>query len=201
MLPRPATLVTAVVVTFAIAGVLKLSTRNAAEEPGARATPSRLDSERDQNEIEVLESTLYAEAPAPTVDPAMIDDLVRAIATIEALSDEGRRACDELGEPFYDFERPGAAGEAHIETWNRFAREWDDDVTEAATRLPAPPAWDADVDVTTSYQEVANALQQLRHATIGSGTWPVPTKGEWSARFDEANRLLEASRARLSTRP
>ncbi|HXV14171.1 MAG TPA: hypothetical protein VEC56_08185 [Candidatus Krumholzibacteria bacterium] len=293
MLPRPATMITAVVVTFAIAGVMKLSTRgmtSAAPDPeGLRdETPAQIESSRYQREITDLEAVLYQEAPpsmtdfmsisaalhemgfaiadremgpgardvassvamlaaqsevgeagyalpdiaqlrhdwealrsehfsdeewfrestpavesaqevpAPTIDPSMIEDLLRAIDAIEALSDEGRRACEELGEPSYDFEQPGAEGEAHIEKWNDFARDWDEDVTRVATRLPSPPSWDADPELTAAYQDVTFAIRELRNATMGPGSWPVPFEGDWTARFDEAERLLSQARERLA---
>lgn len=298
MLPRPATLVTAVIVTFTIAGVMKLSTRSATRgddrrpESDSRDTVSsaRIDSGRYEREITALESALYNEAPpstidfmtiaaafqdvgfaiadrevnassrdvagdvallasqadvgeagyslpdiarlrsdwerlrserfvdtewfrestaaldeaqvvsAPAIDPAVVDDLLHGIDALEALSEEGRRACDELGEPFYDFERPGPAGEAHIATWNEFAREWEDQVSRVASQLPSPPTWDADPDVVASYQDLTGAMRELRNATMGGGAWPVPQEGEWAAHFDEANRLLEQARTRLSAR-
>lgn len=298
MLPRPATMVTGVVVAFAIAGVMRLSTRgmsNSSADPSFdrsddRTTSARLDSDRYQGEIEALEATLYQETPpsmtdfmaisaalhevslaiadrevnpiardvagdvamlaagadvgesgfalpdigqvrtdweairsrnfedagwfreaaatledadvdtAPAADPSIVEDLLSAIDAIEALGETGRRACEELGEPFYEFEQPGPAGEDHIEKWNEFAREWEDDVSQVASHMPPPPAWDADVEVTTAYQDVSSALRELRHATMGPGSWPVPFEGDWSARFDEATRLLEQSRNRLSSR-
>ncbi len=289
MLPRPATMVTAVVVTFAIAGVMRLSTRGITSAP-AEEGPSRLDSSRYQREIVDLETALYQEAPPSmtdfmtisaafhemgfaiadremgvgardvasdvamlaaqsdvgeagyalpdiaelrsdweslrsahfsdaewfresthavesaqevsdaTVDPSTIDDLLIAIEEIESLMEEGRRACEELGEPFYDFEQPGPEGEAHIEEWNDFAREWDEDVSRAASRLPSPPVWDVDPEVTAAYQDVTFAIREMRNATMGAGTWPVPNEADWTARFDEASRLLSQSRDRLSTR-
>lgn len=297
MLPRPATMVTGVIVTFAIAGVMRLSTRGMSS-PSAGGSPrqsidpssARLDSDRYQDEIEALESTLYQEAPpsmtdfmaisaalqdvslaiadrevnpnarevagdvamlaagadvgesgfalpdigeiraeweslrsrnfehadwfreaasapegaepdpALELDSSITADLLSAIDAIEALSETGRRACKELGEPFYEFEHPGAAGDEHIAKWNQFAREWEDDVSRVASRMPPPPAWNADVELTTAYQDVTSALRELRHATMGPGSWPVPFEGDWSARFDEATRLLEKSRSRLSPR-
>jgi hypothetical protein len=282
-------MVTAVVVTFAIAGVIRLSTRSVSSSPRDIAG-SRLDSARYQREIQALETTLYKEAPpsmtdfmvisaafhdmgfaiaanelnpasrdvasdvamlaaksdvgeagyalpdiaelradweslrsqrfveaewfrtstpaveaaqvvpTPTVDPAMIEELQRSIDELEDLVQQGRSACTELGEPFYDFEQPGLSGAAHIDRWNAFAREWDDDVSRVASRMPSPPAWDTDIEVTTAYQDVAAAVRELRHATMGNGSWPVPFESEWSARFDEALRLLAQSRARLSSR-
>jgi hypothetical protein len=285
-------MVTAVVVTFAIAGVLRLSTRssNVASRdsiaPRDHESP-KLESDRYQTEIAALESMLYKEAPpsttdfmtisaalhevgfaiadrevdasardvasdvellaaqadvgeagyalpdiaqlradweslrsqrfddaewfhestpaleeaqlvaTPEIDPSTIEDLRSGIDAIEKLGQEGRRKCDELGEPFYDFERPGAEGDAHIAAWNAFAREWEDDVSRAASLLPSPPSWDADPNLIAAYQDVTNALRELRHASMGSGTWPVPYEGEWSARFDEAERLLRQSTERL----
>ena len=289
MLPRPATMVTAVVVAFALAGVVRLSTRTT-HTTSPDGEPARLDSARYQREIEALESTLYqASTPsmsdfmtissafqdvgfaiadrelsahnrgvasdvallaaqadvgeagyslpdvaqlrsdweslrsqhfeeaawfrqstpeieqaqvtsAPAVDPAMVDELLRAIDAIETLAEEGRHVCDALGEPFYDLEQPGPGGDAHIQKWNEFAREWDDDVSRVATRMPSPPAWDADPELTYAYQDIAGAIGELRHATMGSGSWPVPFKGDWTARFDEATRRLEQARARLAAR-
>ncbi|MCI0452241.1 MAG: hypothetical protein L0Z51_07600, partial [Candidatus Latescibacteria bacterium] len=178
MLPRPATMITAVVVTFALAGVMKLSTRSMTVAPQAAADssreegPAQLDSSRYQSEISDLETVLYQEAPpsqaapASTVDPSMIEDLLRAIDAIEDLADRGRDECEQLGEPFYDFEQPGAEGDAHIEKWNDFARTWDEDVTEVATRLPSPPTWDADPALTAAYQDVTWAIRELRDATM-----------------------------------
>lgn len=210
MLPRPATMVTAVVVTFAVAGVMRLSTRSVSVTPGDTA-PSRLDSAKNQREIEPLETTPYQGAsppavevaqadPAPAVDTAMTDDLLRAIDELEALVQKGRSTCTELGEPFYDYEQPGAPGHAHIDRWNAFAREWDDDVSRAASRMPAPPTWNADTEITMAYQDISAAIREMRNATMGSGSWPVPFETEWSMRFEEALRLLEQSRSRLSPR-
>jgi hypothetical protein len=282
-------MVTAVVVTFAIAGVMRLSTRDVPVSPSD--TPgSRLDSAKYQREIEALETTLYQEAPpsmtdfmtisaafhdmglsiadrelnpasrdvasdvamlaarsgvgessfavpdigelradweslrsahfadaewfrastpaveaaqavpAPSADPAIIGDLLRTIDEMEGLVQQGQSACTELGEPFYDYEQPGSSGYAHIDRWNEFAREWDDDVSRAASHMPAPPAWDADTEITMAYQEITSAIREMRHATMGSGSWPVPFEAEWSMRFGEALRLLEQSRSRLSAR-
>ena len=138
--------------------------------------------------------------PAPTVDPVMIEKLLSSIDELEELVQQGRSACTELGEPFYDFEQPGSSGQAHIDRWNEFAREWDDDVSRVASRMPAPPAWDADTEITMAYQNITAAIRELRHATMGSGSWPVPFETEWSMRFEEALRLLEQSRSRLSSR-
>lgn len=297
MLPRPATMVTGVIVTFAIAGVMRLSTRGMSTpsaDPSSRRSAeresARLDSDRYRTEIEALESTLYQESspsmtdfmaisaalqevslaiadrevnpmardvagdvamlaagadvgesgfalpdiaevraewealrsrnfedadwfreatatledmesdPAPEAEESIVEDLLSAIDAIETLGETGRRACEELGEPFYDVEQPGPAGEEHIEKWNEFARDWEDDVSRVASHMPSPPAWNADIEVTTAYQDVASALRELRHATMGPGSWPVPFEGDWSARFDEATRLLEQSRGRLSDR-
>jgi hypothetical protein len=286
-------MITAVVVTFAIAGVMKLSTRGMTSAPQAaddvrEEEPAQLNSSRYQQEITDLEAVLYQESPlsmtdfmtvsaafhdmgfaiaerevgrsardvasgmavlaarsdvgeggyalpdiaqlrsdweslrsehfsdadwfrestpeveaaqdtpAPTVDPAMVDDLLSAIESIEELSDRGRRACAELGEPFYDLEQPGPGGEAHIEKWNDFAREWDEDVTRVATLLPSPPAWNADPELTAAYQDVTSAIRELRNATMGPGSWPVPFEGDWTAHFDEAVRLLSQAREQLT---
>lgn len=210
MLPRPATMVTAVVVTFAVAGVMRLSTRSLSVTPDDTA-PSRLDTAEYQREIEPLETTAYPRAstpaveaaqsvPAPSADTAMTDDLLRAIDELEALVQKGRSACTELGEPFYEYEQPGASGHAHIDRWNAFAREWDDDVSRAASRLPAPPAWNADTESIKAYQDISAAIREMRNATMGSGSWPVPFETEWSMRFEEALRLLGQSRSRLSPR-
>jgi hypothetical protein len=123
---------------------------------------------------------------------------LRTLVEIEDLAKEGRRTCNELGEPFYDFEAPGPEGELHIEKWNLFASTWEDDVTTVASHLPSPPAWDSDPEMTAAYQEATGALSELRNATMGSGTAPVPTEPEWSGHFDEAVRMVEQSRARLS---
>jgi hypothetical protein len=213
MLPRPATMITAVVVTFAIAGVLRLSTRGMSAPTDDDRSDTSLDSAMDPREIEAFEATLDQEespstpdaestpvTPAPPVDPTMIDELLDSIGELEELARQGRSACAELGEPFYDFEQPGPSGQAHIDRWNEFAREWDDDVSRAASRMPPPPNWDADVEITTAYQDVTFAIRELRHAGMGNGSWPVPFESEWSMRFDEARRLLEQSRSRLSTR-
>lgn len=289
MLPRPATMVTAVVVTFAIAAVAELSTKGTSVPPGS-ADPLRLDSGRYQHEIESLESALYQQAPpsmadfvtisaafhdvglaiagrelnsssrdvasdvallaaqsdvgdsgyalpdiaelradweslrserfveaewfrestpiveaaqvvpAPTVDPAMKDELESAIDLLEELAQEGRSACTELGEPFYDFEQPGPRGQAHIDRWNEFAREWDDKVSRTASRMPPPPAWNADSEFIVAYQDVTGSVRELRHATMGNGSWPVPFESEWSSRLDEALRLLGHARVQLSSR-
>jgi hypothetical protein len=137
-------------------------------------------------------------ASAPAVDDSFVDDLLRTLVEIEDLAKEGRRTCNELGEPFYDFEAPGPEGELHIEKWNLFASTWEDDVTTVASHLPSPPAWDSDPEMTAAYQEATGALSELRNATMGSGTAPVPTEPEWSGHFDEAVRMVEQSRARLS---
>ena len=297
MLPRPATMVTAVVVSFALAGVARLSSRTGATTPrDEESTPfggagsARLNSALYQPEIESLESQLYADSvpsmddftalsnafrdvgfaiadrernarnrdiasdvsvlaaradigeagyslpdlvqlrsdweslrsqrfseaawfrqstPAieesqaestTTIDPAMADELLHAIDAIETLAQDGRRACDELGEPFYDLEQPGPAGDAHIEKWNAFARKWDDDVSRAATRLPSPPAWDADPKLTLAYQAVAGAIAELRLAAMGSGSWPIPFEREWTTRFDGAMQRLDQAREQLGAR-
>ncbi len=311
MLPRPATMVTGVVVAFALAGVVRLSSRMESDpsrdgydradmandpyvdERGASRDDHdapRIDSGRYQHEIEVLESTLYqSNAPtiedfmaissafrdvsfavaerelngrtrevaedlamlsaqadvgesgfvlpdvaqlrsnweslrsqrfvdadwfhqtAPelgetqasaigTVDPAIVADLTRSIDEIDALAEEGRRSCKELGEPFWDPARPGVDGDEHIEKWSHFGREWDDDVSRAASHMPSPPAWGTDAEVMQAYQDVTSAVLALRYVTMGNGSWPVPFETEWNARFDEAKRLLEDARARLASR-
>jgi hypothetical protein len=189
-------MVTAVVVTFAIGGVLKLSTRRLSSEPPSDdVSVARIDSDRTPVDEETPQAI-----PTTRTDVSMIEELLRAADAIEALAKEGRRVCDALGEAFYDYEQPGPDGDEHIAKWNQFAREWDDDLTEVATRLPSPPGWDADDDVTTSYQEVAGAIQELRNATMGSGSSPIPSERDWSAHFDEAGRRLEQARARLAAR-
>ena len=67
MLPRPASIVAAVVVTFAVAGVMRLSTRGMSVER-ASETSSRLDSARYQREIVALEDALYKNEPPSMTD-------------------------------------------------------------------------------------------------------------------------------------
>ena len=192
MLPRPATMVTGVVVAFAIGGVLKLSTRNMSAEPRNQTLAARLDgdasddsnhyddsdhsmeSDQYEDEIDSLGSALDGDEPlsepgeedeqaisTPQSETSTIEALLQAADAIEALAEVGRREFADA---------PESDGDADIEKWNEFARDWDDDVTEVATRMPPPPSWNADAEISDSYQDLASAIQELRGATIGNGS-------------------------------
>lgn len=217
MLPRPATMVTGVIVAFAIGGVLKLSTRNMSAEPRNDTFAARIDSDpyRDQaptddsdhsSENDSYEDTIDSlglaldgelESEPADIEPELstartstIEALLQAADAIEALAQTGRNE--------FATEAPGSDDDAELEKWNAFAREWDDDVTEVATRMPSPPSWAEGGEVTESYQDLASALQELREATVGRGSSSVPSRADWSAHFTEVSRRLEQARARLT---
>ncbi len=218
MLPRPATMVTGVIVAFAIGGVLKLSTRNMSAEPRNDTFAARIDSDpyRDQaptddsdhssendsyeETIDSLGSALDGEIdlePADEVEPELstaqtstIEALLQAADAIEALAEAGRSE--------FATEAPASDDDADLDKWNEFVREWDDDVTEVATRMPSPPSWAEGNEVTESYRDLASALQELREATLSQGSSAVPSRADWSARFAEVSRRLEQARSRLT---
>ena len=136
--------------------------------------------------------------PAPTVTLQEVHELTLVIGRIERLVADGRRQCDELGEPQYSIEAPGAAGRAQIEGWRRWAREWDDAVNGVAAHLPPAPAWDGEPNYAVAYQEIERAIRELRLVPGGAGDWPTPFRYSWEQRFTAAGRALRAARESLS---
>ena len=226
---RPATMITAVVVAFAVAGVVRMASRNMDVVPrdGKFSRYSRADVQpgdfqppendppgmADRSSAVYQDSTLAALKhdterafdettaelnPEPVAHDAS-EELLRAIDAIETLAKEGRRTCNELGEPFYEPDHPGPDGEEHMAKWSEFARAWDDDVSRAASHMPSPPSWNADPELLAAYQDVSASIGALRAATLGNGDSPVPSQRDWAGRFDEASRLLREAKTRLST--
>lgn len=135
----------------------------------------------------------------PTVDPADRQALERVIDRLGRLIDRGRRECADLGEPSYEPGMEGWEGRQQIDAWNRFHRDWDESVTDAARRMPPRPPLDGVMAFVSAYQDVERAVAELRHVPSGTGVWPTPFEYQWTGRLDTARRHLEAARASLST--
>ncbi len=207
---RPATVVTSVVVTFAIAGIMRVSTRGMSTSPEvvddaqwndevAEPDDVVFESSVDADAVDVGSELIDAESPStdPTVDEqAWIDALRNVADRVDALSREGQQHFAELGDPFYDVDDPSIEGQRHIERWSDYSRDWETKVGQASSWMPSPPAWNASPEKIAAYQDVAEAIRHLRNASTGAQL--IPLRNEWTAHFVEATRQLEQARETIA---
>jgi hypothetical protein len=188
---------TAIVVTVAgLAAIFLLQTHR------QRALPSRAVNVASPSEPvwtgEIPDDVAIAkQTVGEAIDPFVLSDLQFVMQNVRGLVAEGRERCAELGEPSYEPGDPGQAGRRHVAAWNRFSQEWNEDLTEAAASLPAPPDWDAQPEAALAYQDIGRAIQELRLVPVGTGEWSTPFESLWSSRFDIAEALLASASRQL----
>jgi hypothetical protein len=139
--------------------------------------------------------------PKPTLDGRHVRKLRRVVENLEHLIGEGRGECDVLGEPCYEPTRIGYQGELQIADWNRFHRDWEDRLVNAASDMPPAPPLDGIIDYVMAYQAVSSALDQLRMVALGAGEWPTPFRYQWEQRFNSATSHLSDARTALERLP
>jgi hypothetical protein len=137
-------------------------------------------------------------APVPSADRQDLQALEHVIDRLARLIDEGRQACEELGEPEYDAEMPGPSGRRHIASWNEWSDGWTERVDDAAVRLPSQPPWTGEREYSMAYQEVSSAIRELRLVPNGTGMWATPFRSQWEQRFATASHHLNEARRLLS---
>ena len=131
------------------------------------------------------------------VDRQDTQALERVVEQLARLIDEGRQDCDDMGEPEYDAEMPGASGRRHIASWEEWSRGWIERVDDAAVRLPSQPPWTGERSYTIAYQEVSSAIRELRLVPNGTGIWATPFRSQWERRFTTASYHLNEARSHL----
>jgi len=135
---------------------------------------------------------------APAADPLDVSELSRVIERLEDLIGDGRRECDDLGEPVYEPTRMSQDGEAQVDDWRTFHKDWSDRIDYIADRMPSQPSWNGSQDFTMAHQSVGQAMNELRLVPVGVGDWVTPFRGAWEGRFDQAQRKLEEARGHLA---
>jgi len=133
--------------------------------------------------------------PRPT--EGQVYELTRVIDRLDDVVRDGRRECDQLGEPVYEPGFEGAEGRVQVERWGRFAIEWNERLDDTAKSFPAAPALDGDVDFTMAYQGISNAFSELRAVPVGVGDWATPFAYQWQQHFASAEAYLSEARTRL----
>jgi hypothetical protein len=145
-------------------------------------------------------SPLVAERQRPPQPVTTPDALLRLRAfsrLIESLAAEQRPEMLAFGEAYVDVAEGSAEEQQLVERWNRFARRFGARVDDVARHAPPEPAWDGEPHVRAAWQQLGQALQQLRMATVAPGDLALPDKAWRRAHLDGADRLVEEARGEL----
>jgi hypothetical protein len=129
----------------------------------------------------------------PTTTPDALAGLRAWGERISALAADVRPELLAFGEQYVDAGEGSAAERRLASDWNRFARRFDARVQEVARQAPPEPAWDGEPHVRSAYQQLGQALQRLRMATVAPGELLLPDKTWRREHLDGAAALVEAA--------
>jgi hypothetical protein len=135
--------------------------------------------------------------PRPRASAGDVHDVGKVVDRLSDLIRKGRRQAEDLGEPIYALEMIDRAGEVQIAHWQAWSRQWDEKLTDLARQLPPAPGLDDNGHYLLAYQNVAQAIADLRRVPSGAGAWPTPFRYQWERCFELAEQQLTAARQHL----
>lgn len=123
-----------------------------------------------------------------TDDAASIRALIRLCAEIESLISRGQQEAMAIGEAAVDAGALSPPARAEHQRWKQWCKGWLDRVQTVAEHFPERPGRDADINVIMVYQQLGQAIHDLRLVPIPAGsTTAVPRKYERERRFASAS--------------
>ncbi len=81
--------------------------------------------------------------------------------------------------------------------WTDFVREWNDELNDAVRDYPTQPPVDLNFNLTMAYQELGNAVSELRSLTVSGGSLPTAPLWAREANVQKARSHVDAAREYL----
>jgi hypothetical protein len=136
----------------------------------------------------------------PVADPRVVRELERAARGVERLILRGKRKALSFPEASVDAGLHTRDAIAATRGWNAWSREWSKEVDVAGSDLPAHPGFDTDASLTMAFQELSQALGDLRNVTFSAAsTSNIPFMYERKRHFESAGHHVEQARDYLAT--
>ncbi|MBW2714144.1 MAG: hypothetical protein JRC77_10395 [Deltaproteobacteria bacterium] len=84
-----------------------------------------------------------------------------------------------------------------VSHWTEFVREWNDELNDAIRDYPTQPPADLNFNLTMAYQELGNAVSELRSLPVSGGSAPTTPMWTREAKVQKARSHVDAAREYL----
>ena len=137
-------------------------------------------------------------AKPPPIDRRLVASLKKTARDLKLLILKGRPEAEAFGEPYVDAPERSAELRRLGQRWNRWGRNWSEQLDRLGRDFPAQPPFDGDSRLLSAYNELSRAFQHLRALPYGANDSGIPFKQRRISLFEQAQHAIKEAERILS---